>query len=95
MLYFIDNNNLNRLLYSKKKDGHVVQFQIIVTTDGSIAEVVGPFVGSSWIQDKYCLDMITNQLFLADCEDDKRFAFTDILDRDKGIFIVIFNIFNI
>ena len=76
---------MNRLLYSKKKDTHVVQFQMIITTDGSVAEIVGPFVGSSWIQDKYCLDMITNQLFLTDCLDDERLAFKDILDRDKGL----------
>ena len=86
---------MNRLLYTKKKDGHVVQFQMIVTTDGSVAEIVGPFVGSSWIQDKYCLDMITNQLFLADCENDDRFAFADILDRDKGINYYIYYIINI
>lgn len=43
----------------------MVQFQFVVTTNGKIVEIIGPFCGADWNQDKHIFDMcaIGDQFF--------------------------------
>ena len=56
-------------MYSKKSSSHVISFQIISTTNGKILEVYGPFMGSKFNSDQYCLDMMSNENFISDHAD--------------------------
>ena len=48
--------------------------QIGCTSKGKYIAIVGPFAGSTYNQDKTCLDLMSNEYFLTDCRNKLSFA---------------------
>ena len=88
---------MKRILYSKKIDGHCINFQLFVTTNGKAIECFGPFAGDTWNQDKWCIDMMSNNIFLADISKKGDVEWAEIFNKetDQGIFHFLYKILKI